>query len=226
MHVARLMGPVVLALGLSGAAFGQAWIEYKNLDDRFTVNFPGEPKIESLMYTAEDGNTFPAHRYSASRGKSTYTLTVVDFHTSDSVATVRGSIAFAAMNQRKLGKVTYDAYGQVDRIEGMHLQITKPNGQRLFTADHLEDRRLYILEATVPASDPPPEAYVVSLGILDAKGNGVRYNLDFDGVRTRVGGGRDLAPTAAGGGGRGAGGGANEAPAGAGAAGGGDGSGG
>ncbi len=201
MRVAGLVVPAIMALALSGPAFGQAWIEYRNIEDRFTVNFPTEPKIESFMYTGEDGNTFPAHKYTSVRGKSTYVLTVVDFHSSDSVATVRGSIAFAAMNQRKLGKVTYDAYGQVDRIEGMHLQITKPNGQRLFTADHLEDRRLYILEATVPAGDPPPENYVVSLGILDADGNGVRYNLDFDGVKTRVRpGGRPGAGGGAGGG--------------------------
>lgn len=194
MRFARLIPAVLLFVGVSTAALAQAWIEYKNLQDRFTINFPGEPKVESLTYTAEDGNTFPAHRYSATRGQSTYVVTVVDFTTSDSVSTVRGAIAFETAKQRKLGKVTYDAYAQVDRIEGMQLQVTKPDGKRLFTGVHLEDKRLYILEGTVPAGDPPPAAFQVSLTILDAQGQHIRYNLDFDGKRTRTRGGNGGPP--------------------------------
>ena len=98
---------------------------------------------------------------------------------------MRGSIAYAAWNFRKRGgEVTYDAYAQVDRIEGHQLQITNADQSRTFVAIHLHARRLYILEATVPPGSPPPVDFQISLYILDEEGKRIRYNLDHDGNRT------------------------------------------
>ena len=57
---------------------------------------------------------------------------------------------------------------------------------RTYVAIHLHKSRLYILEATAPEGTPPPGHFQQSLSILDENGDRIRYNLDADGVRTRV----------------------------------------
>ncbi len=99
----------------------------------------------------------------------------------------RGSIAFQALQYRRRGgEVTYDAYAQVDRIEGHQLHITNPDGTRTFVAIHLHRSRLYVVEATTPRGAPPPGLVQQSLVLLDEYGNHVRYELDADGNRSRA----------------------------------------
>jgi len=185
----RLIGliPAALILFISGPSFAQDWIEFADQAERFSVNFPGEPTVQATTYKSEDGGTLPARVYTAQEGPRRYSITVVNYAGTDGTV-VRGSIAWAAWNFRKRGgEVTYDAFAQVDRIEGHQLQITNADKSRTFVAIHLHARRLYILEATVPPGSPPPGDFQVSLGILDEKGNRIRYDLDADGNRsTRV----------------------------------------
>ena len=48
------------------------------------------------------------------------------------------------------------------------------------------DRRLYVLEGTVPGDDPPPGLFQQSLGMLDEMGRRVRYQGDAEGNYSRV----------------------------------------
>ena len=66
------------------------------------------------------------------------------------------------------------------------LQITNPDGTRTFVAIHLEARRLYILEGTVPQEAPPPGMFQQSLGILDENGRRIRYVYDDNDNKIRV----------------------------------------
>ena len=176
--------PAVLILSSSGLSFAQDWIEYADRGERFSVNVPGKPTVQDTTYMSEDGGALPARVYTAQEGLRRYSITVVNYAKAD-VAVVRGSIAWAAWNFRKRGgEITYDAFAQVDRIEGHQLQITNPDKSRTFVAIHLHARRLYILEATVPPGWPPPGDFQQSLMILDEQGNRIRYNLDNDGNRT------------------------------------------
>ena len=68
-----------LLLSISGALFAQEWIEYANREDRFTCNFPAQPKITSTTYRSQMGADLPAHIYSAAQGQSRYSVTVVDY---------------------------------------------------------------------------------------------------------------------------------------------------
>ena len=71
-----------------------------------------------MTYMSEYGGAFPARVYTAQEGPRRYSVTVVNY-AGAGVTDVRGSIAYAALNFRKRGgEVTYDAYAQVDRIEG------------------------------------------------------------------------------------------------------------
>ncbi len=49
---------------------------------------------------------------------------------------------------------------------------------------NLFERRLYILEATVPRNAAPPLEFQMSLSILDEEGKRIRFELDANGNRT------------------------------------------
>ena len=51
---------------------------------------------------------------------------------------------------------------------------------------YMLDRRLYVLEGTVPGDAPPPGLFQQSLGMLDEMGRRVRYQADADGNYSRV----------------------------------------
>lgn len=174
----------VLILFVWTMSYAEDYIEFVDRAERFGVNFPGPPVVRDTTYAAEDGGTLPARFYVVEDGPRRYSVTVVNYKNAD-VTTVRGSIAWAAWNFRKRGgEVTYDAFAQVDRIEGHQLQITNADKSRTFIAIHLHERRLYILEATVPPNSVPPALFQQSLMILDEDGKQIRYNLDENGNRT------------------------------------------
>jgi hypothetical protein len=108
----------------------------------------------------------------------------VDYTTAPDVTDLRGAIAFAAWNiRRRGGEITYDAFAQVDRIDGHELYIRNGDGTRTFAGVFMHARRLYILEATTPAGAAPPLLFQQSLHIFDEKGERIRYELDREGNR-------------------------------------------
>ncbi|MDH3418070.1 MAG: hypothetical protein OEQ25_15155 [Gammaproteobacteria bacterium] len=195
----RTIYTLLAVLFCSGTVHAQSWSEFVDRTDRFIVNFPGEPDISEISYTSELNAQIPARVYSIDNEAGRYSMTVVDYTQASRVheelcqtlsdyecdgnevfTEVRGAIAFAAWNYRKRteGEITYDAYAQVDGVPGHQLQITNPDGSRTFVAIHLDARRLYILEGTVPANAPPPGLFQQSLGILDEQGRRIRYRYD------------------------------------------------
>lgn len=174
MRLASFLWAAALALLWSGAGLAQGWAEYRNTEWRFGVNFPGEPTVESIEWFSEDNLPVPARRFSTSHGNSTYSVIVADYRGARAT-TILGSEAHTAANYRKLGEVTYDAYSQIDRVGGLMIQITKPNGRRLFLAIHLHDEFLYVAEAEAPPRAPPPGQFQQSLHFLDQSGIRLRY---------------------------------------------------
>ena len=152
---------------------------------------PGEPEIRAISYTSEYGVEFPANIYTYENGPTHYSLTVVDYtdakriHSERSNITsaddgslywavdVLASIAYAASNIRKRGgEVTYDAWHYIQRVEGHQLQITNADQSRTYAGIYLHESRLYIAEATVPKTAPPPTFFQQSLTLLDDEGMG------------------------------------------------------
>ena len=157
--------------------------EYVNRDDAFTVDFPVEPSVETFTYLSEYRTELPARRYSAREGENSYSVTLIDF-TSSTVARPEtrlrleraGAVAYAATALRQRGEVTYDAYAEVDMIPGHSLQVTEPDGRRLYAQIVRHEQRLYILEVSVPAGATPPIQFQLSLQILDENGDRIRYS--------------------------------------------------
>jgi hypothetical protein len=173
-----------VVVSLSVPAHAQEWLEYLDRTDRFGVNLPGKPAVRQTTYKPQRGKDVPARVHSVQDGRGRYSVTVVNLDAIVQPSDVKGSIAWEAWNIRKRGgQITYDAYAQVDRIEGHHLHITNPDKTMTYAAIHLHGRRLYILEATVPPNTPGAFHFQQSLSILDEKGQVIRYTLDNDGNR-------------------------------------------
>jgi len=193
----RLALIAAIVLSASGALVAQDWMDYENKEDRFTVNFPGQPKVETLTWPSEYGATMPGRSYTVTvPGGARYTITVIDYTMSrERHAAIQknqanqqvmyadidtmASIQYAAtkLYRSKPGStVTYDAWHYIDLVEGHQLQLTNADGSRTFASIYLHENRLYILDATVPKGSPQPGLFQQSLSFLDEKGERVRYN--------------------------------------------------
>ena len=189
----------------SSTGIAQGWFEYVSRDDRFGVNFPSEPQIESFEYTSEFDAIFPARVYRADRGSDHFSVTVVDFTDAQRIHAAmnkteaasgsnvwindqRASVARAARQLRQRGgEVTYDAWSHIDLVEGHQLQISNEDGTRTYAGMYYngDSRRLYVLEATVSRRSPPAGQFQQSLRFLDEDGNRVRYVLSPNGCSVR-----------------------------------------
>ncbi len=195
----------VAILSLSRPCAPQDWIEFASTADRFTLNFPAEPRIEETTYTSEYGAVLPARVYRAEIGPSRYSMTVVDYRPLERILTAKseacppgaetcsGTLATSGRGQWKTdlrgalvnaswrfmqrdAKVTSYIWAFVDLVEGHRLQMTNNADQsRTFASVHMHENKLYILEATAPRGMHGQEQFQQSLGWLDENGVGLRY---------------------------------------------------
>jgi hypothetical protein len=197
----RVIAVAALSLLVPGLSFAQEWATFTSRTDFFAVNFPGEPKLQDITYRTEYNLNLPGRVYSVAGGGSRYSVTVVDYSSTekmhqDRVKTcqaelgnvdscnaqfqsrteMRGAIVYAtwAFMQRD-ARVTHFTYTYADLVEGHQLQLLNKDGSRTFAAIHMHENRLYILEGTVPENSPPPGLFQKSLQFLDREGNKIRY---------------------------------------------------
>ena len=198
----RFTVSTILILSVSVPLIAQEWIEFANREDRFTCNFPNQPKITQITYQSEHGADLPARVYSAEQGRSRYSVTVVDYNQAQPILTekakscpagaepclgapgdeghwradVRGAIVYATWRfMERDARLTSLVWNTVDRVEGHQLQLTNADKSRTFAGIYMHENKLYIIEGTVPAGYPEPGLFQQSLGWLDEKGIGVRY---------------------------------------------------
>jgi hypothetical protein len=67
------------ALLICTPSFAQEWVEYRNLQDRFAVNLPGQPTVRDFIYTSWLEAKLPARVYTVERGAERYSVTFVDY---------------------------------------------------------------------------------------------------------------------------------------------------
>src|SRR5262245_8440894 len=85
----NLLVAAALALSMSVPAFAQEWTEFVSREDRFTTNFPGQPRVTETIYQSQFGADLPARVYSASLGDSRFSMTVVDYRNIEKLLTER-----------------------------------------------------------------------------------------------------------------------------------------
>lgn len=189
---------------LPSAASAQ-WREFFAPEDHFSVNVPAEPEVSEFEFETESA-TLPAKVYTVVDGDQLYSVTIVNYGDSRDAYTEipdrsdeadaeltwiydqRASVSFAARSFRlRDGEVTHDAWHHIDRVEGLQIHITSPDGSRTYAGMYFQAGRLYIIEATGPAESILTQTlFQQSLYFLDDEGVRVRYELQPDGSRARV----------------------------------------
>ena len=194
----------ILVFSFSSALFAQGWIEYRDLEQGFGVNFPGEPTVEEIVWNSQFGAALPARVYTAESARGRYSITVVDYRDIERILTEQaadcppgsercsgtlattgagywradkqGSMIYAAWQflQRDV-EVTHFMWHFLELVEGLQLQITNPDQSRTFASIYLHDDRLYVLEATVPQGRRGMGLFQQSLQFLDEQGQRIRY---------------------------------------------------
>src|SRR5215470_17299922 len=75
----RILMSTALMLVVAASLLAQEWIEFASREDRFTCNFPSQPKITQTTYRSLHEADLPARIYSATQGQSRYSVTVIDY---------------------------------------------------------------------------------------------------------------------------------------------------
>ena len=193
-----------LLVSLSIPASAQEWIEYVNREDRFTGNFPGQPKVTQTTYVSQYGAELPARVYSAEKGKSRYALTVVDYSEIDKILTEKaqkcasrtegcyGGTGFSGVGHWRLdfhgaivyatskflerdAKVTQLNWNTYSSVGGHGIHLTNRDGSRTLAAIYMHNQKLYIIEGTAPGDEPEPGLFQQSFGWIDENGRNIRY---------------------------------------------------
>jgi len=190
------MTRIVLVLSLtmaviSSSAFAQGWGEYVNQDERFGINFPGEPELSSGTFQLPSGVSYPTNIYRAEDSAGSYVLTVVNYEGADrdEVATMLDD-AVETMRESG-GEITYDEVAVYDGMETQMMQFANPDESRRFAAiihppQSAGLHRLYIVEGSAPPGLPIPGHFQQSLFIVDTNGERIRYSTDIEGNKFRV----------------------------------------
>jgi len=169
--------PTVVALLLSGAAYGQVWSEYENRQELFAVNFPGDPVRSTTTFKTSKGTTLPAVVLTAESPASSitagkYIVTVVNY------ATAPAELATALDDAAKMilarGESKYDGIEHTEQIRSRRLTV-ETETKRWLAEILAHDNRLYIIEADTAIDVVPPAQFQASIEILDTEGKRIRY---------------------------------------------------
>src|SRR5436309_14156761 len=162
-----------LALVIASPLFAQEWIEFASREDRFTCNFPTQPKVTETTYRSQHEADLPVRIYSASQGQSRYLVTVIDYTQAQRILTekakscpagaepclggpgdeghwradIRGAMDWATWQLLKRdAKVTLFVWAAMDQVEGRQLQLTNADKSRTFVGIFMHLTKLYISE--------------------------------------------------------------------------------
>lgn len=143
-------------------AWPEGWKEYSYTDPAFSIRFPGEPKVESLTFTAPNGTRVPARRYSARAGAVELAVTVAKYWqsaadtTDTGQAALEGAEQWARAEKARGGTIGFDQIVGLSRAQcGRELRSTKGAVEKdlrfFFPASQ---HWLYIVETRGPRPAP------------------------------------------------------------------------
>ena len=194
-----------LFVTLSTPAAAQEWIEYRNAEEGFAVNFPGEPRVTTTTWKSQFDYELPAKVFTATRGQERYTVTIVDYTNLEQLGIARSKVcppgnaqcrpnagimgpgywahdmraavmyATSKFVLREGAKVTQIGWEWQEMVEGNFIQLTNADKSRSFVWITMHEKKLYIAEATVPAGAPEPGLFQQSWSFVDKDGQTIRY---------------------------------------------------
>jgi hypothetical protein len=157
-----------VAVLLSSAAVAQAWREFENRQEGFSINFPAEPRVQTRPYTTPTGAMVPSKVYSVELPTGTYALTFVELAGRPQDETQ--AIAHAVNALRQKGRAVYDDSDSLDGIPGHQLSVRQPDGRLMLASVHLYNHRLYITESSAPPGAAPPQQFQQSVAMIHPDG--------------------------------------------------------
>jgi hypothetical protein len=134
------------------AAVAQEWRTYSYPESGFTIQFPGDPEVQTARVRNSSGLSLPVTRYTAGHDGLMCSLSVVNY-----ANTSADSLSTIAETERSLGatgKVTAEAGARINRVFGRALEIVGTDGSHSAIAIFFFDRHLY----TVTGQALPPNA--------------------------------------------------------------------
>ena len=151
------------------------WSEWADRENRFTVNFPGDPnKTETQDGEGKIYGAYIHRQADKSRSAGTYSVTVVDYKSASEEAATAIQEAAAAIRAKGMPK--YDAANNIDQMASSRMTIETADKRRILAEILMSnEKRLYIVEANTALSAPPPAQFQASVQILDEDGVRIRY---------------------------------------------------
>jgi hypothetical protein len=159
------------------AADAQEWKVYPYPDAGFAIQFPAPPTVEKSTFRTSAAASLPMTRYSVRQDRIVYSMSVVDFSTTD--ADAMSTIAEAEKSFGASGKVSVAIDARVNRAYGRELSVTGTDGSRSAVAIFFVNKHLY----TLVGQSLPPNA-------IEKSGDAIRFqeSLQFTGDNAGAGG--------------------------------------
>jgi hypothetical protein len=152
----RLIAFIVATIAASAPAGAQSWREYEYPNEGFTVAFRAEPKAETASYRAPGGRLVEARIYSVVQEGGAFKVTVADM--SNTEMSEGNVMAYAVMMLSRGGEVKIDLPHSTRRIIGRQASIEGADGSQTYASVFFHNRRLYLIEGTVPAGGSTADA--------------------------------------------------------------------
>jgi hypothetical protein len=154
MRVISLLAACLLAVGVSGFAQSDEWMEFVSKEDGFRITFPGTPQVRQITWTSQMGYPLPARVFTVDRGREHYSVTVADYRGIEQLGVARsqactpgaetciggqtrivgpgywksdvhGAITYAAFTLlQRDAKLTGMTWNWAEQVEGTLLQFT------------------------------------------------------------------------------------------------------
>ena len=173
---------VIVALLLAAwltpvAALAQEWKVYPYPEVGFAIQFPAPPTVEKGTIKTSPGVLLPMTRYAVRQDRIVYTLSVVDYSTTNADGT--STIAEAEKSFGTSGKVTVAIDARVNRAYGRELSVSGTDGSRSAVALFFVNKHLY----TLVGQSLAPNA-------IEKSGDAIRFqeSLQFIGANGGAGG--------------------------------------
>lgn len=148
----RYLAILIAANVVTGAAYADAWQEYRYPDYAFAVMLPVAPKAEAATYQPVEGRSVPARIWSVDAGSAQFKITVADIANS---GLQENAIIDHAMKALSIaGEVKVDYPHRISQVYGRQFSIVNRDGSRETAAVFDYNNRVYQIEAKLlPGGD-------------------------------------------------------------------------
>jgi hypothetical protein len=144
----------------SSASAQSGWKEHLFPDKHFQVQFPAEPAVSTMPYTAADGRQVTRTTYSVRQDSGLYQAAVIDFSPAGIDAATAIDQAISAL--RESNDVTFNQAARQNGTCGRYLTLRGKDGSTSTVSLFFRDNRLYQIQGTaLPSNADSSSGYMI-----------------------------------------------------------------